>query len=114
MIDLHQIPARILDRLVPCPVTGCWLWDGALNEKGYAVVWFEGKRRKLHRVLFKLVHGRWPRRDRVLLHKCDNRACCLVTADASTHLREGTYRQNARDTQAKGRTRGCCARRLAA
>ena len=104
------LPERIRDRIVPCPVTGCWLWTGAISEKGYALVWWRGAKRRLHRVVFELVHGRPPRRDRELLHKCDTRPCCYITRDASTHLREGTTRQNARDRQNKGRTRGCCGR----
>jgi hypothetical protein len=104
------LPPRIRDRIVPCPVTGCWLWTGALNQKGYGEVKWKGKRCKLHRVVFELVHGRKPRSDRELLHKCDTRACCYIERDRSTHLREGTTRQNARDRQNKGRTRGCCGR----
>lgn len=104
------LPDRIRDQIVPEPMTGCWLWMGATNERGYGVVWWKGKRRKVHRVVFELVHGRKPRRDRELLHRCDTRACCCITRDGATHLREGTTRQNARDRQKKGRTRGCCGR----
>lgn len=87
---------------MPIPDTGCLLWEGAVNEKGYGVVWFEGRRRRVNRVLFKLRHGRWPRRDREILHSCDTPAC-----GEDRHHREGTTRQNARDRQRKGRTRGC-------
>ncbi len=97
-----MIPARIADRLVPEPNTGCLLWTGALSEKGYALVWFQGRKRRLIRVIFKLTHGRWPRKDREVLHSCDTRPC-----NEPSHLREGTTRQNARDRQAKGRTKGC-------
>lgn len=100
-----MIPERIARRLVPEPNTGCLLWEGAVNEKGYGVVWFEGKRRKLPRVLFKLRKGRWPRRDREILHSCDTPPCC-----EERHHKEGTTRQNARDRHAKGRTKGVCAR----
>jgi hypothetical protein len=95
------IPRRIADKLVPEPNTGCLLWEGATNEKGYGLVWFEGRKRRLIRVLFKIYRGRWPRSDREVLHRCDTPAC-----GAEKCLREGTTRQNARDRQAKGRTRG--------
>lgn len=102
------LPDRIRDNLVPCPLTGCWLWTGATNEKGYGVVWWRGKRRKLHRVVFELVHGHKPRRDRQLLHKCDTRPCCHMGEGA--HLREGTASENMTDCKNKGRLRGCCGR----
>lgn len=103
-----MIPSRISDRLVPCPMTGCYLWEGATNEKGYAVVWYGGKRRKLSRVLFKLTRGRWPRRDRQMLHTCDTPAC-----GEPRHHREGTASQNMRDCYQKGRSRGFVNRKAA-
>jgi hypothetical protein len=105
------IPARIASRLVRDKRTGCLLWTGAVNEKGYGIVWWEGRRARVHRVLFQLTTGRHPRRDRELMHSCDvlrddYRRCC-----EPSHVREGTRRQNARDRHAKGRTRGCCDQR---
>jgi len=95
-----MIPERIERRLVPCPPTDCVLWEGASDDAGYAIVWFEGNRRRVSRVLFKLRTGRWPRRDREMLHSCDTPNCCN-----ERHHREGTRRQNERDKQAKGRGR---------
>ncbi len=95
-----RIPERIGQRLHRAP-SGCLLWTGATNERGFGVVWFEGKRRKIHRVLWKLRTGKWPRSDREILHACDVRRC-----QEETHHRQGTTRQNARDRHAKGRTRG--------
>lgn len=94
------LPDRIRDMLVPVPDTGCWLWTGAVNEKGYGVVWWQGKRRKLHRVVFELVHGRKPRRDRQLLHSCATRACCAFGPGG--HLREGTQKMNEADKKKHG------------
>jgi hypothetical protein len=99
------LPARIETRLIPEPNTGCLLWEGASDRKGYGVVWFEGHRRRVHRVVFQFVKGRKPRRDRELLHSCDTPAC-----SEPMHLKEGTRRQNARDRHAKGRTKGVCAK----
>lgn len=79
----------------------CWLWTGAQEEKGY------GRFRvsptiqcQAHRVAFMLTHTRWPRSDRMILHSCDNPACCNPN-----HLREGTAADNNQETVAKGRNR---------
>jgi hypothetical protein len=108
-----EIPVRILAKLVPIPDTGCHLWAGTTSDKGYGIVKWCGRKVRVTRLLYKLIHGRWPRHDRELLHRCDTPACCWLTKDASTHLREGTRRQNARDRHAKGRTRGCIKSRAA-
>ena len=97
---MMPIPARIAANLLLVPATGCMLWLGADDGRGYGKAHFEGKSRRLTRVVFKLAHGRWPRRDRELLHSCDIPACC-----AHRHLSEGTRRQNERDKQSKGRGR---------
>lgn len=97
-----MIPPRIEAKLVAEPNTGCLLWWGAVDRKGYGVVWFRGKRRRLNRVLYYLAFKRWPRKDREMLHSCDTPAC----SDVGGHVRPGTRRQNARDRHRKGRTRG--------
>lgn len=97
-----MIPERIASKLIYEPNTGCLLWEGASDDAGYGIVWWKGNRRRVHRVMFELVRGRRPRKDRQLLHSCDTPGC-----SEDRHLREGTNRQNARDRHAKGRTKGC-------
>jgi hypothetical protein len=96
-----MIPARILARLVPEPNTGCLLWDGGTDRKGYAVCWFEGKRRRVNRVLHFLRTGEWLPVDVEVMHSCDTPSCC-----DERHTKPGTRAENARDRQRKGRTRG--------
>lgn len=96
-----NIPARILDKLIPCPMTGCLLWTGATTHKGHAVVKWEGKRMRVNRVLHKLRTGRWPAKNHEMLHSCDTPPCC-----EERHVRPGTRRTNARERQERGRTRG--------
>ena len=95
-----DIPERIQRRLFRSR-TGCLVWTGAIDDEGYGVVWWEGRRQRVHRVLFKLRRGRWPRRDREILHTCDRPWC-----QEDRHHVEGTRRQNERDKHAKGRGRG--------
>jgi hypothetical protein len=85
--------ARILDRSVPEPNTGCWLWPGACDRSGRArthgfvaarVVWAHVNR--------TLLPGE------CVLHRCDTPACINPS-----HLFVGTHAANVADKVAKGR-----------
>lgn len=97
-----SLPERLMKYLERDPSTGCLVWKGVRTKKGYARVRWQGRRVRVTRLVWKLLRGRWPRKDREILHSCDNPPCC-----EPAHLREGTVRQNARDRHAKGRTKGC-------
>ena len=70
---------------------GCHIWQRALNNRGYGVVWHDGKVRLAHRVAWYLAHGSWPRAGLVLDHICEVKAC--VNPE---HLRELENWQNIR------------------
>jgi hypothetical protein len=73
----------------------CWEWQGRKNEKGYGYIWCE----KAHRVAYSLAKGPIPA-GALILHECDNRACCNPA-----HLRVGSAKENARDMVDRGRHR---------
>lgn len=75
---------------------GCWLWTGALTEKGYGVAWDGERTQKAHRVSYMLRFGFMPKQ--CVLHKCDVPNC--VNPD---HLFTGTRLENNRDMIQKGR-----------
>lgn len=71
--------------------SGCRIWNGAKNNRGYGVMYFEGKAHLAHRVAFYLKNGRWPAVEKVTDHSCDVKAC--VNPD---HLREMENWENLR------------------
>lgn len=90
----------ILDR-VQITESGCWEWQQSLNPRtGYGQIGF--KPYTAHRLAFYFTHSRYP--DEQTRHMCHNRACCNPD-----HLREGTARDNWRDSAA---THRAAARRL--
>lgn len=89
------------DRIERVTESGCWLWTGAVTDKGYAVR--RPRRRRLvlvHREMFEVYKGPIPK-GLCVLHKCDVRCC--INPD---HLFVGTHGDNMRDMARKGRRRG--------
>jgi hypothetical protein len=85
--------AYFLDRSVPEPNSGCWLWLGSVNANGYGKI--GGK--LAHRMAWAAHNGPVPDGLNVL-HSCDVR-CCINPA----HLFLGTQPENVADCIAKDR-----------
>ena len=89
---------RLMQNMEPCPMTGCWLWTGWVNHKGYGTLDLMGKSVRAHRLSWLLFNGPIPS-GILVCHHCDI-PCCINPA----HLWLGTESQNRIDSFKKGRS----------
>lgn len=107
-------PARVrfYDRIEMVPESGCWIWTGTVNPKGYGYLRLNGVGTFAHRLSWQLHRGEVPA-DLCVCHKCDVPSCCNPN-----HLFLGTRGDNNHDTKKKGRSvigeRNGCAKLTAA
>jgi hypothetical protein len=95
--EINKLKAKIADNVYPLSAEVCWHWQGRRNKYGYGEIDIPGVRqtRNAHRVVFFLIHDRWPN---VVRHTCDNRPCCNPS-----HLIAGTIADNIHDMYERGR-----------
>lgn len=93
-----EIRARLEKSCEAVPNTGCWLWTGATNEKGYGKLYLHGKMVRAHRVSYQEYNGPIPE-GMLVLHKCDTPSCINPL-----HLKVGTLSENAKDAIKAGVT----------
>lgn len=85
------------DKSIPEPNTGCFLWTGPVNYKGYGFGSFEGIRFGAHRMSYIVHNGAIPK-GMLVCHNCDQRSCINPN-----HLFLGTHQDNTDDMMRKGR-----------
>ena len=93
----NRTPLNALQGKSTTTPDGCHVWQRATNNRGYGVVWYDGRLRLAHRVAFLAKHGRWPAEGMVTDHACNNKAC--VNPD---HLREMENWRNLRRAVSTG------------
>ena len=82
------------------PITGCWVWQGAKNNLGYALMRDTNNMRMRtgHRMSYEFFNNAIIPAGMCICHTCDNPSCVNPQ-----HLWLGTRKQNTQDMQNKGR-----------
>lgn len=101
----ERLPGRFWSRVYPDPITGCWLWAGGLNDKGYGR-WQprRGLQEFVHRAVVRAFRGK-PERGLHVDHLCRVRWCCnpdhleVVTPRENQRRGRSPWSYNARKTQ---------------
>jgi hypothetical protein len=85
---------------------GCWLWQGALTEKGYGMFHRSATAGAVyaHRYALEEMLGRSLTAGEWTLHHCDVRHCVRNDGDAA-HVYAGTARDNTADMLRRNRGR---------
>lgn len=90
---------RFEEKYIPEPNSGCFIWLGGTDQKGYGIFGIPKPRHteRAHRLAWKFHVGPIPDELQVL-HRCDNPSCVNWQ-----HLFLGTNLDNRNDMLAKGR-----------
>ena len=91
-------PENFMQKIEKVPFSGCWIWMGSGNKKGYGTIFLDKWSNVLaHRASYMMFKGPLNK-GMFVCHKCDVPSC--VNPD---HLFLGTSGDNVRDMVSKNR-----------
>lgn len=86
------LPERLERNIIPEPNSGCWIWMGNIDPRGYGRVMLHRISIFTHRLMYELIKGSIPE-SLVLDHLCRNPSCCnpdhLEPVTIGENLRRG-------------------------
>lgn len=95
-----RLPATFWSKVAE-DVSGCWLWTGALNSRGYGCYGVDGVSQLAHRVIYSTLAADIP--DGLTIDHLCRRKCCVNPA----HLEPVTVRENVARAWAQNRPTHC-------
>ena len=99
---MNTILQRILRRLPETTDEECWIPELTNRTDGYVNIGNGmGGNSRIHRIVWEMHNAEPIPEGMVVMHSCDNRACCNPH-----HLSVGTQHENCLDASAKGRLPG--------
>jgi hypothetical protein len=98
-----RLPERFWAKVNNCPISGCWLWAGAIGGRGYGMSWNVRISDYAHRMTFLALAGEIAK-GLELDHLCRVRSCCNPA-----HLEPVTRLENVRRGMAGDHRRITCA-----
>lgn len=100
MRTVKPVIERVLDKVIPIPFSGCWIFMGAVNHCGYGIIG-TGRRGeptdRAHRITYRHFKGEIPS-GKFVCHTCDIPSCCNPD-----HMFIGTNQDNVNDMVRKKR-----------
>lgn len=82
-MSTEEIGRWIIEQVEVDPDSGCWVWTRGLDQNGYGILRFQGKKRFVHRLTFSIFVG--PLADGLVVDHID----CISTACCNpAHLRQ--------------------------
>ena len=87
-MHISQLPERISSKISVDRLSGCWVWVACRYPNGYGQIYWDGKMRLAHRIVYTLLIEEIPK-GLDIDHLCRNRSCVNPK-----HLEPVTHREN--------------------